>query len=108
MRRTLPRCKKQLSCMADIPFIGQIDNLLGVKTLAAENAVVKLSGYFRFDYAPNWAAVAIGALCIAIVALWPRKFNARFPGSLCSPPFRSSCRCSTSLCREERPDMRSA
>jgi len=70
------------SGIAVIIFIGQIDNLLGVKTQAAENAAVKLLGYFRFDYAPNLAAVGLSVLSIAIMILWPKKLNARFPGSL--------------------------
>ncbi len=70
------------SGIAVIIFIGQIDNLLGIKTEAAENAIVKLSGYFRFDYTPNWLAVGLSVLVIAIMVLWPRKWNARFPASL--------------------------
>src|SRR5574341_171671 len=70
------------SGIAVIIFIGQIDNLLGVKTEAAENAVVKLAGYFRFDYAPNLVAVGLSALAILVMVLWPKKWNARFPGSL--------------------------
>ncbi len=70
------------SGIAVIIFIGQIDNLLGVRTEAAENALVKLVHYFRFDYVPNWKAVIISALVIAIMLLWPKKLNARFPGSL--------------------------
>src|SRR5215207_7861220 len=70
------------SGIALIIFIGQIDNLLGVHTEAAENSVVKLANYFRFDYAPNLAAVGIGLAVIAIMLLWPKNLNARFPGSL--------------------------
>jgi sulfate permease, SulP family len=68
--------------IAIIIFIGQLDNLLGVKTEAAENALVKLLHYFRFNYAPNLAAVGLSLLVIAIMVLWPKRFNARFPGSL--------------------------
>ncbi len=70
------------SGIALIIFIGQIDNLLGVKTAPAENSLLKLIQYFRFDYAPNWAAVGISLLVIAIMLLWPKKWGARFPGSL--------------------------
>ncbi len=70
------------SGIAVIIFIGQIDNLLGVTTEAAENALVKLTHYFRFDYAPNLAAVGLSALVILIMIFWPKRFNARFPGSL--------------------------
>lgn len=70
------------SGIALIIFIGQIDNLLGVKTAAADNSLFKLINYLRFDYAPNWAAVAISLLVVAIMLLWPSKWSARFPGSL--------------------------
>jgi SulP family sulfate permease len=70
------------SGIACIIFIGQIDNLLGVKTEAAENALVKLAHYFRFDYAPNLAAVGIAVMVILVMLLWPKRWNARFPGSL--------------------------
>jgi SulP family sulfate permease len=70
------------SGIALIIFIGQLDNLLGVHTAAAENALVKVSEYFRFDYSPNLAAVGVGLLVIVIMVLWPKKWGVRFPGSL--------------------------
>ncbi len=70
------------SGIALIIFIGQIDNLLGVKTAAADNSVIKLAHYFRFDYSPTWTAVALSLTVILIMATWPRHLNARFPGSL--------------------------
>ncbi|MCB9452506.1 MAG: SulP family inorganic anion transporter [Anaerolineaceae bacterium] len=70
------------SGIAVIIFIGQIDNLLGVHTEAAENTLVKLIQYFRFDYTPNLAALGLSALVILVMLFWPQRFNARFPGSL--------------------------
>lgn len=70
------------SGIAVIIFIGQIDNLLGVRTEAAENALVKLTHYFRFDYTPNITAVGLSALVILLMIFWPKRLNARFPGSL--------------------------
>ncbi len=70
------------SGIAVIIFIGQIDNLLGVKTESAENTVIKLAHYFRFDYTPNLTAIGLGLLVITIMLFWPKRFNARFPGSL--------------------------
>lgn len=70
------------SGIALIIFIGQIDNLLGVQTEANPNALVKLINYFRFDFTPNLAAVAISAVVIAIILLWPKDWNRRFPGSV--------------------------
>ncbi|HEX2905675.1 MAG TPA: SulP family inorganic anion transporter [Phototrophicaceae bacterium] len=70
------------SGIALIIFIGQIDNLLGVKTEAAENTLVKLANYLRFDYTPQIAALAIGLAVVLIMLLWPKKWNLRFPASL--------------------------
>ncbi|NWG18614.1 MAG: SulP family inorganic anion transporter [Chloroflexi bacterium] len=70
------------SGIAIIIFIGQIDNLLGVTTEAAENALVKFTHYLRFDYSPNAAAVGLSALVILLMIFWPKRLNARFPGSL--------------------------
>lgn len=65
-----------------IIFVGQLDNLLGVQTGGSESAILKLAHIFRFDYTPNWAAVAIALLVILIMAAWPKDWNTRFPGSL--------------------------
>ena len=70
------------SGIALIIFIGQIDNLLGIHTEPSENALVKLSEYFRFDFSPNLAAVGLSVLVIAIMIVWPKKWGLRFPGSL--------------------------
>lgn len=70
------------SGIAIVIFIGQIDNLLGVKTAAADSNLIKFLNYFRFGYTPNLAAVGLSVLVIVIMFLWPKRFNARFPGSL--------------------------
>ncbi len=70
------------SGIALIIAIGQIDNLLGATTAKTESAALKLAGYFRGGYTPDWHAVALGALVIAAMILWPKKWNARFPASL--------------------------
>jgi len=70
------------SGIAVIILIGQLDNLLGVQTEAAENSFVKLFQYFQFDYSPNFSALGLGLTVIAIMTLWPTRWNARFPGSL--------------------------
>lgn len=70
------------SGIALIIAIGQIDNLLGATTAKAESAALKLVGYFRGGYTPDWHAVALGGLVIAAMILWPKKLNARFPASL--------------------------
>src|SRR5690606_20759882 len=60
------------SGIALIIFIGQIDNLLGIHTEPSENALVKLSEYFRFDFSPNLAAVGLSVLVVAILIVWPK------------------------------------
>jgi SulP family sulfate permease len=56
--------------------------LLGVKTDSAENTLLKLVHYFRFDYTPNLAAVGVSLLVILIMVFLPKRINARIPGSL--------------------------
>jgi SulP family sulfate permease len=70
------------SGIAVIIFIGQIDNLIGVHTEGAENALLKLTHYLRFDFTPNLAAVGLSVMVILIMTLLPKHINARFPGSL--------------------------
>ncbi len=70
------------SGVASIIFIGQIDNLLGVKTPAAPNALLKLVDYFKGGFAVNPNTVLLGVLVILIMVFWPKKLNRRIPGSL--------------------------
>ena len=72
------------SGIAVLIVIGQIDNLLGIQTAGAENALLKLTHYFRFDYTPDLVAVGMSLLVILIMLAWPKRLNARFPGSLLS------------------------
>lgn len=70
------------SGIALIIFIGQIDNLLGVKTPKVESSLEKLVNYFRVDYTPVLPAVFISLLVIALILFWPSRWNGRFPSSL--------------------------
>ena len=70
------------SGIAIIIFVGQIDNLLGVQTPPAENTLLKIVSIIQNPPTPNWAAVAVGGLVIALMLLWPKRLNARFPASL--------------------------
>lgn len=70
------------SGIALIIAIGQLDNLLGVQTPKAESAALKLLTYFRGGLAPDWHVLALGGLVIATMIVWPKQWNARFPGSL--------------------------
>ena len=70
------------SGIALIIAIGQIDNLLGIRTEAAETAAGKLLVFARGGFTPDWRALALGLLVLLIMVLWPKKWGARFPASL--------------------------
>lgn len=70
------------SGIALIIFIGQIDNFLGIQTPGTHSATLKLLGYTRHSFSPDWHAVALGALVILTMVLWPKKWALRFPSSL--------------------------
>ena len=70
------------SGIALIIAIGQIDNLLGIKTPGAESSALKLTGYLRGGFTPDWPTLLLGLLVIGLMILWPKKWNARFPASL--------------------------
>ena len=70
------------SGIALIIFIGQIDNLLGIKTAATETAAQKLIGYFSGGFTPDLRSLSLGLVVIATMLFLPAKWNARFPASL--------------------------
>lgn len=70
------------SGIALIIFIGQIDNLLGVKTPATDTAAEKILGYFQGGFTPSLQSLAIGLLVIGTMLFMPKKWTARFPASL--------------------------
>ena len=70
------------SGIALIIFIGQIDNLLGIKTAATETAAQKFLGYFSTPITPDWHSLTLGLVVIGTMIFWPAKWNARFPSSL--------------------------
>jgi SulP family sulfate permease len=81
------------SGIAWIIAIGQIDNLLGVRVprgelpvagleFLQESAALKLLGYFQHVFTPDWRALLVGGVVIALMLLWPKAWNARFPASL--------------------------
>ncbi|BAJ64921.1 SulP family inorganic anion transporter [Anaerolinea thermophila] len=70
------------SGIALIIFIGQLDNFLGVKTPGAESAALKLLGFFRGGFIPDWHTVVLGMIVILTMVLMPPRWNARFPSSL--------------------------
>src|SRR5262245_26403467 len=70
------------SGIALIIFIGQIDNLLGIQTPAAETAAQKLFGYFNGGLTPDYQTLLLGFVVIGTMVFMPKKWNARFPASL--------------------------
>lgn len=69
------------SGIAIIIALGQIDNFFGTVSEGSGN-LEKLASYFRLGFHPNWQAVMIGLLVVAVMLLWPKKWGARVPGSL--------------------------
>lgn len=70
------------SGIAAIIAIGQIDNLLGVKTPGNDSSALKLLGYFKGGFTPDWHTLVLAGIVIAIMIFWPKKWNAHFPSSL--------------------------
>lgn len=70
------------SGIALIIFVGQIGNLLGVETVAGENAFVQLWEYLHLVPSLDPAVLLLSLLVIATMIVWPKRWNGRFPGSL--------------------------
>ena len=68
-------------------FIGQIKDFLGLSVVTEEPLIEtmdKLKAVFRFIGTINWEAVIVGAVCLAILILWPMLpgFFKKIPPSL--------------------------
>jgi len=70
------------SGIAIIIFVGQIDNFLGVKTAGADSATLKLIGYARGGFMPNWQTIVTAGIVIATMFGLPKSISKRVPGSL--------------------------
>ena len=70
------------SGIAIIIFVGQIDNLFGVKTPGADSAVLKLFGYLDGGLMPNWQTVISAGIVILTMVFLPKSISKRVPGSL--------------------------
>ena len=70
------------SGIALIIAIGQIDNFLGITSGESESAAIKFIQYFKTGIKPDWHAVLLGSIVIAVMLLWPKKWNAVVPSSL--------------------------
>ena len=69
------------SGIAIIIAMGQIDNFFGTVSEGSSN-LEKLFSYGRLGFHPNLQAVAMGALVVLIMIVWPKKWGAKVPGSL--------------------------
>ncbi len=68
-------------------FIGQIKDFLGLKVVTEEPLIEtmdKLKAVFAFIGTINWQAVIVGAVCLAVLILWPYLpgFCKKIPPSL--------------------------
>lgn len=71
------------SGIAVIIALGQIDNILGIKTPTAESVIDKLRYYADHSINPDTSALLIGLAVVAVMLLWPRLGIARqIPASL--------------------------
>lgn len=69
------------SGIAVIIALGQIDNFFGTVSQGSSD-LEKLASYSQLGFHPSLQATGIGLLVVVIMVLWPKKWNARIPGSL--------------------------
>ena len=69
------------SGIAIIIAMGQIDNFFGTVSEGSSN-LAKLASYGRLGFRPDPATVLIGLLVVVVMIVWPKKWNAKVPGSL--------------------------
>lgn len=69
------------SGIAMIIAMGQIDNFFGTVSEGSSN-LAKLASYGRLGFRPDPATVLIGLLVVVVMIVWPKKWNAKVPGSL--------------------------
>lgn len=65
-------------------LVGQIKDFLGLNIVSEEPLIEtmdKLSAVFHFLHTINWQAVLVGAVCLAILIIWPMFFK-KIPPSL--------------------------
>lgn len=72
------------SGIAVIIFIGQLDNLLGLKTPGSESAAAKLLQYGELftELTPQITSILLGLTVILIMLFWPARWSKLLPGSL--------------------------
>ena len=63
--------------------LGQVDNFFGT-TSVGSSAIAKLGSYFTNGFNLQWQPVAVGVFVVLFMVFWPKKWNAKVPGSLVS------------------------
>ena len=61
--------------------LGQIDNFFGTSSVGS-NPIEKIGSYFKNGFDLKWQAMLIGAIVIAVMVAWPKKWNSKVPSSL--------------------------
>lgn len=69
------------SGIAIIIAMGQIDNFFGVTSEGSTN-IAKLISYGQLGFRPNLYAMLFGSIVVAIMIVWPKKWDAKVPSSL--------------------------
>ncbi len=69
------------SGIAIIIALGQVDNFFGTVS-EGESAIDKLISYGTLGFKPHLWTVLLGLIVVAIMIIWPKKWNARVPSSL--------------------------
>ncbi len=69
------------SGIAVIIALGQVDNFFGTASVG-EGAIEKLISYGELGFKPHLWTVLLGAIVVAIMIIWPKKWNAKVPSSL--------------------------
>lgn len=69
------------SGIAIIIALGQVDNFFGTVS-KGESAVDKIISYCELGFKPHLWTVLLGLVVVAIMIIWPKKWNAKVPSSL--------------------------
>lgn len=69
------------SGIAVIIALGQIDNFFGT-TSTGSSAIDKLISYGSLGFKPHLWTLLLGLIVVAIMLVWPKKWNAKVPSSL--------------------------
>ena len=69
------------SGIAVIIALGQVDNFFGTVS-EGNTAIEKLVSYGRLGFTPHLWTLVLGLIVVAIMIIWPKKWNAKVPSSL--------------------------